>query len=343
MVEDGLKLTTYFGERDRAGGELLADALIDVYERKGVKASALFRGIEGFGERHRLQTDRLLTLSEALPIIAVAVDRAERIEALLAEVREINAGGVTTLERARLLSGALGPAELGGDSGASKLTIYLGRQERAGGRPAYLAVVDLLHSHGVAGATVLLGVDGTAHGVRERSRFFAANAQVPLMIMSVGDDERIAAVLPELSSMLSQPLLTLERLRICKRDGVLLAAPADPPEGELGGEAHRQKLTIYAGEQARHEGQLLYSALIRRLLREGAAGATALRGLWGYHGEHQPHGERFWSLRRHVPIVTVLLDTPSNMRRWFAIVDEMTAETGLVTSEIVPALWKRSL
>jgi len=342
MVQDGLKLTTYFGERDRADGGLLADALIDSYERHGVRASALFRGIEGFGEGHRLQTDRLLTLSENLPIVALAVDGNERIEALLAGVREINRSGVTTLERARLLTGALGPAELRGDSRASKLTIYLGRQERAAGRPAYLAVVDLLRRHGVAGATVLLGVDGTAHGVRERGRLFNGNAQVPLVIMSVGDDESIAKVLPELSSLLSHPLLTLERVRICKRDGALLAEPADLPEGHGGGESYRQKLTVYAGEQARHEGQPLYSALIRRLRREGAAGATALRGLWGYHGEHRPHGERFWSLRRHAPIVTVVLDTPANIRRWFAIVDEMTAETGLVTSETVPALWSRS-
>jgi PII-like signaling protein len=82
----------------------------------------------------------------------------------------------------------------------------------------------------------------------------------------------------------------------------------------------------------------LYGALVRRLRLEGAAGATTLRGLWGYHGEHPPHGERFWSVRRHVPAVTVLLDTPANMRRWFAVVDEMTTESGLVTSELVPAL-----
>ena len=76
---------------------------------------------------------------------------------------------------------------------------------------------------------------------------------------------------------------------------------------------------------------------MRRLRREGAAGATVLRGHWGYHGEHLPHGERFWSLRRHVPVVTVLIDTPENVRRWFAIVDAMTRETGLVTSELLPA------
>ena len=76
----------------------------------------------------------------------------------------------------------------------------------------------------------------------------------------------------------------------------------------------------------------------RRLRREGAAGATALRGQWGYHGDHLPHGEAFWSIRRRVPVLTMLLDTPANVRRWFAIVDEMTREGGLVTSELVPAL-----
>jgi PII-like signaling protein len=43
-------------------------------------------------------------------------------------------------------------------------------------------------------------------------------------------------------------------------------------------------------------------------------------------------------LARHVPVLTVALDTPQNMGRWFEIVDEVTAETGLVTSEVVPAL-----
>ena len=40
-------------------------------------------------------------------------------------------------------------------------------------------------------------------------------------------------------------------------------------------------------------------------------------------------------------MVTVIVDTPANVRRWFAIVDELTDEAGLVTSEIVPALRAR--
>jgi PII-like signaling protein len=36
--------------------------------------------------------------------------------------------------------------------------------------------------------------------------------------------------------------------------------------------------------------------------------------------------------------VTVIVDTPERIREWFAVVDELTDETGLVTSEMVPAM-----
>jgi PII-like signaling protein len=334
MATDALRLTTYFGERRRAGGRLLSNALIDVYEHHAVRASALFVGIEGFGPEHRLRTERLLTLSEDLPVVAVAVDVRERIEGLLGEVRELNRSGLTTVEPVALVTDQDAPAALEGD--AVKLTVHLGRRERAGDRPAHVAVVDLLHRHGVAGATVMLGVDGTADGVRRRGRFFARNAQVPVMVLSVGERERIERALPELSAMLSHPVLTLEPTRVLKRDGAGLRPLATTTTP---GQRGVERLTVYAGEQARRAGRPLHGALVRALRAEGAAGATAMRGLWGYHGDHLPHGERLWSVRRHVPVVTVLLDTPENTRRWFEVVDRLTAETGLVTAETVPEAW----
>jgi PII-like signaling protein len=50
-----------------------------------------------------------------------------------------------------------------------------------------------------------------------------------------------------------------------------------------------------------------------------------------------PHGDRLLALRRHVPVVTVIVDEPAAIGRWFGIVDELTRETGLVTGELVPA------
>jgi PII-like signaling protein len=336
--EDCLKLTTYFGERDRANGRFLADALLDIYERQALQMSVLLRGTEGFGIKHRLHTQRLLTLSEDLPIVSVAVDTRERIEATLNEVTAVSGHGLVTLERARMFTGEVDrvslPEELGD---ATKLTVYCGRQERTDDTPSYLAVVDLLHRRGIAGATVLLGVDGTAHGIRQRARFFARNQEVPLMVISIGDGERIASALPELSRRLSRPLMTLERVQVLKRDGERRAQLESLPPHDESGLARWQKLMVYASEHAHYKGRPLHVALVQRLRQEKAAGATALRGIWGFHGDHTPHGERFWALRREVPVLTVLVDTPQNARRWFDIVDEVTTDTGLVTSEIVPA------
>ena len=282
MIDDCLKLTTYFGERDRANGAFLADALVDLYERRAFQTSIVMRGVEGFGIKHHLQTARLLTLSEDLPIVSIAVDTRRRIEAALEDVEAITSHGLVTLERARMLTGRIGPVELPDElHEATKLTIYVGRQHRVGGRAAHVAIVEALREHGLAGATVLLGVDGTAHGVRQRAEFFSRNADVPLMIISVGDGAAVGRVLPELGAMLHRPLLTLERVRVCKRDGVKLAEPQHLPETDPSGLGIWQKLMVYAGEQARHGRHPLYVELIRRLRTAGAAGATALRGVWG--------------------------------------------------------------
>jgi PII-like signaling protein len=336
--KESLKLTTYFGERDRYAGGFLADALLEIYERHGLQASVLLRGTEGFGIKHTLQTQRLLTLSEDLPLVAVAVDERERIQAAMGEVTEITSHGLVTLERAWMLTGELGnfavPEAL---HEATKLTVYCGRQERANGSPAFVAVVDLLHRQGLAGASVFLGVDGTSHGMRRRATFFGRNAEVPLMVIAVGSGETIARALPELGRLLERPLVTLERVRVCKRDGQLLAEPTHHPDTDPSGLPIWQKLMVYAGEHARSGGRPLYVELVRRLREAGAAGATSLRGIWGYHGDHPPHGDRLLSLQRRVPVLTVIVDTPQDIRRWFEIVDEVTRETGLVTSELVPA------
>ena len=81
MNEDCLKLTSYFGERQRTAGGFAADALLDLYGRHEVATSILLRGMEGFGARRQPRTDRSLTLSEDLPLIAIAVDSRTRIEA----------------------------------------------------------------------------------------------------------------------------------------------------------------------------------------------------------------------------------------------------------------------
>jgi PII-like signaling protein len=154
----------------------------------------------------------------------------------------------------------------------------------------------------------------------------------------VGAGEQIAHVVPALGALLPRPLLTLERVRVCKRDGQLLSPPAALPRADEHGLAVWQKLMVYASEQARHGRTPLHVALVRRLRESGASGATCLRGVWGFHGDHPPHGDRLMQLRRHVPVVTIIVDTPERIAESFQIIDELTDQGGLVTSEMVPAL-----
>jgi PII-like signaling protein len=338
VIQECLKLTTYFAERDRVQRGFLADTLLDLYARNRLLASVVLRGVEGFGSRHALQTERLLTLSEDLPLVTVAVDTSDRIQQLLPGVVDLCRHGLVTLERGRMISGRFGALALDtGEYEAIKLTVLVGRGERAGGRLAYHALVDLMRVRGVDGATAFLGVDGTAHGVRRRARFFGHNSAVPVTVVAVGDAKKIAALLPELGALLERPLLLLERVRVCKVAGTRLVTPTELPETDPSGLPVWQKLMVHAGAHAQHEGQPLYSALIRRLREAGAAGATALRGFWGYQGDQEPRGDGLFSPRRRVPVVVSVIDTPERSRRWFEIVDEVTSESGLVTSEFVPA------
>ena len=331
---DSLKLTSYFGERHRSGGGFVADALLELYGRHEIAASILLRGTEGFGLKHHLRTDRSLTLSEDLPMIAVAVDTRPRIEAVLPQTIQLNRTGLVTLERARLLTDTTG-LDL---AGATKLTVYLGRQDRVYRVPAFVAVCDLLHRRGLDGATALLGVDGTAHGRRERAAFFSRNAEVPMMVIAVGPGEQISRVLPELGALQHRPLLTLERVRICKRDGRHLAAPEALPGTDEHGMALWQKLMVYTSEAVQHHGQPVHRAIVRRLRSAGISGATTQRGIWGFHGDHAPHGDRLLQLGRHVPAVTVVIDTPDRIAAAYTVIDELTSERGLVTSETIPAM-----
>jgi PII-like signaling protein len=333
---DALRLSSYFGERDRVEGRLYASRLLELFGAAQVHTSALLRGVEGYGASQRLRTDMLLSLSEDLPVLAVAVDERERIERLLAETLAFKRRGLITLEHARLLAD---PAEELDHGEESKLTIYLGRHERIGRRPAFVAACELLARHGASGATVLLGVDGTLHGERLAGRFFSSNARVPLMIVALGTGRALAGAVAELWPSLDRPVATLEPVCICKRDGQRLGVPPRLPERDEHGLRVHVKLTLHSSESARSPDgrEPLHRALVRSLRAAGASGATSLRGIWGFAGSRPPHGDRLLALRRHVPVMTIVIQEPARMHDAFAVIDRLTAEEGLLTSELVPA------
>ncbi len=320
MDEDCIRLTSYFRERQRADGRPLSEALTGLYASREVAASIVLRGAEG---------------SSA----AVAVSPRPDIEALLGQVVKLSGPGPVTIEQARLLTGDIDPVWLGEEPGeATMLTVHFGRQDRVYQVPAFEAVCELLYRRGIAGATVLPGTDGTLRGQRQHPQFLRHDAGPPLMIIAVGSGNEIGMVLPELGMLFRHPVMTVEKIQVCTRDGQLVSRPQALPAGEPGRMAARLKLTVYTSEAARHEGQPVHRAVDRQLGLAGAGSVTTVHGIWGFHADHAPHGDHFPHRGRHVPVVTTVTGTPERISAAFDAVAALTAGRGLVTVQTVLAV-----
>ena len=320
-----LTLTAYFAERERHGGRFLAEELLDRYDQRSIATSVMLRGIASFGPAHVVRSDRSLSLSEDPPVTLTAVDSAGRIVPLAEEVAGLLGRGVLTLERGRTLPDPTSVEDV-------RLSVYLGRRQRVAGAAGYLRVCEVFHRLGFLSAEVFLGVDGTVSGQRRRARFFSRNADVPLVVVGVGTSAQAAAALTELRPHLSDPLITLERIVVCKNAGRTFAEPSTVA-GEF------LKVTVRTDEDSRYEGTPVHRALVSRLMQtDHANGATVLRSIWGYHGAQAPHGDQLFQLARHVPVSTVIVDTAESIAASYPVIDELTAGHGLVTCETVPAM-----
>jgi PII-like signaling protein len=335
MTEDGVILTSFFRERRHVDGQLASESLIGLYARHEMAASVLLRGAGGSG-RKQARSGHSVALAACLPPTAavIAVDTRARIETVLGQVTRLASPGLVITRRTRLLTGEIDPVWLAENPGeATRLTLYLGRQDRVYQIPAFETACGLLHRRGIAGATVLSGVDGTSRGRRRHAQFLRRDADVPVMVTAIGAGDRIGMVLPELGAMSRHPLMTVEKVLVCKRDGQLVSRPQ--PDADPGGPASRLKLTVYTSGASQYEGEPAHRAIAGQLRSAGIGGVTTVRGIWGFHGGRLPHGDRFLQVGQHVPAVTVMIGTPEQVEEAFDVVDRVTAERGLVTAETV--------
>jgi uncharacterized protein len=93
--------------------------------------------------------------------------------------------------------------------------IYVGESDQWHGRPLYEAIVHLLRERGLAGATVLRGIEG--FGAKQHlhtTRLLSLSSDLPILIEVVDQEDRIRTILPELEGMVADGLITLERVEV---------------------------------------------------------------------------------------------------------------------------------
>jgi PII-like signaling protein len=102
------------------------------------------------------------------------------------------------------------------------LRIFIGESDVYEGRPLYQAIVEALRAAGLAGATVLRGIEGFGKSSRlHAAHVLRLSEDLPIVIECVDTLERIESVFPTLDEMIGDGLVTMERVevRVYRADG----------------------------------------------------------------------------------------------------------------------------
>lgn len=100
------------------------------------------------------------------------------------------------------------------------LRIFIGEDDRYEGKPLYKYLVELFRKEGLAGATVLRGVDGfgkTSH--YHTTSILRLSTDLPMVIELVDTREKIDRILPKLEGVVTSGLITEEKVTIIMYEG----------------------------------------------------------------------------------------------------------------------------
>jgi uncharacterized protein len=93
----------HIGESDKWHGKPLHEAIVGLLRKEGFSGATVLRGVGGYGGSSVYHTDKLLRLSQDLPIIVEVIETQEHIDQILPRMDEMVEGGLITLEKVRVI------------------------------------------------------------------------------------------------------------------------------------------------------------------------------------------------------------------------------------------------
>jgi uncharacterized protein len=98
---------------------------------------------------------------------------------------------------------------------AMRLSIYLGESDQWHHRPVYTEIVHRAHAAGLAGASVLRGIEGYGASSRiHTTRLLSLSEDLPVVIVIVDSHDKIDAFLPELDELITEGLVIMDPVEV---------------------------------------------------------------------------------------------------------------------------------
>jgi hypothetical protein len=95
------------------------------------------------------------------------------------------------------------------------LRLFIGEHDRWDGKPLYEAIVLRARAEGMAGATVLRGIEGFGAASRvHTSRLLELSSDLPIVVELVDTEDKIERILPIFDEMVGDGMMTLETVHI---------------------------------------------------------------------------------------------------------------------------------
>lgn len=95
------------------------------------------------------------------------------------------------------------------------LRIYLKQNSTYHGKSVHEAVFELLRDSGISGATLLRGIEGYGEdGKIHTLKILNLSIELPVVVETVGNEEKIRALVPKLREIVGKELMTMQAVEI---------------------------------------------------------------------------------------------------------------------------------